>query len=154
MTWATPCDDYRECIDGSDEEGCDTPIWMLPLILFGVGVLLVINFFLYSFKSIYEAVRNISYNEEMTNIKQLHIAILTEKKDIKMIEQLFINEVKMQGNEGEAICYFKVLAYLRTTLWHLYLTYFVRNKIKTEPCYILEIIGSSDICDFPRNCVA
>ena len=120
MTWATPCDGNRECIDGSDEEGCDTPIWMLPLILFGIGVVLVINFFLYSFKSIYEAVRNISYNDEMTNNKQLHVAILTEKKDIKMIKQLFINEVRIQGNEGEAICYFKVLAYLRTTLWHLY----------------------------------
>ena len=121
MTWATPCDGNRECIDGSDEEGCDTPVWMLPLILFGIGVLLVINFFLYSFKHIYEAVRNISYNEEMTNIKQLHIAILIEKKDVKMIEKLFINEVRIQGNEGEAICFFKVLAYLRTTLWHLYL---------------------------------
>ena len=121
MTWATPCDGNRECIDGSDEEGCDTPVWMLPLILFGIGVLLVINFFLYSFKRIYETVRNISYNEEMTNMKQLHTAILTEKKDIKMIEKLFINEVRIQGNEGEAICFFKVLAYLRTTLWHLYL---------------------------------
>ena len=52
----------------------------------------------------------------MTNNKQLHVAILTEKMDIKMIEQLFINEVKMQGNEGEAICYFKVLAYVTITL--------------------------------------
>ena len=65
----------------------------------------------------------------MTNIKQLHIAILTEKKDIKMIKQLFINEVKMQGSEGEAICYFKVLAYLGTTLWHLYLI-FPETKLK------------------------
>ena len=111
MTWATPCDDNRECIDGSDEEGCDTPIWMLTLILFGVGVLLVINFFLYSFKSIYEAVRNINYNEEVPdeNSKRTYnIAILTEKKDTKMIKQLFINEINMQGNIGEAICTFKV----------------------------------------------
>ena len=129
MTWATPCDGNRECIDGSDEEGCDTPVWMLPLILFGIGVLLVINFFLYSFKHIYEAVRNISYNEEMTNIKQLHIAILIEKKDVKMIEKLFINEVRIQGNEGEAICFFKVLAYLRTTLWNLYLI-LLETKLK------------------------
>ena len=41
--------------------------------------------------------------------RQLQIGILTEKNDdIKMIEQLFINEVKIQGYEGEAICSFKV----------------------------------------------
>ena len=43
--------------------------------------------------------------------RQLKIGILTEKNDIKMIEQLFINEVKIQGNEGEAICSFKVLCF-------------------------------------------
>ena len=112
MTWATPCDGNRECIDGSDEEGCKTPIWILALTLFGVGFLLVVTLFLYSFKCIYEAVRDISYDEEIPNDssknKQLHIAILTEKNEIKMIEQLFRNEVKIQGNEGEAICTFKV----------------------------------------------
>ena len=112
MTWATPCDGNGECIDGSDEEGCKTPIWILAMILFGVGFLLVVTLFLYSFKSIYEAVRNISCIEEIPNNssknEQLHIAILTEKNEIKMIEQLFRNEVKIQGNEGEAICTFKV----------------------------------------------
>ena len=112
MTWATPCDGNRECIDGSDEEGCKTPIWILALTLFGVGFLLVVTLFLYSFKSINEAVRDISFDEEIPNDssknKQLHIAILTEKNGIKMIEQLFRNEVKIQGNEGKAICTFKV----------------------------------------------
>ena len=119
MTWATPCDGNRECIDDSDEEGCKTPIWILAIILCGVGFLLIVTLFLYSFKSIYEVVRNISYNEEMSNdslkTKQLQIAILTEKNEIKMIEQLFRNEVKIQGNEGETICSFKVF-YLHYTL--------------------------------------
>ena len=111
LTWATPCDGNIECIDGSDEEGCKTSIWVLPLILFGIGFLLIVTLFLYSFENIYEAVRNIINHEEMPNssiYKQLQIGILTEKNDIKMIEQIFINEVKIQGNEGEAICSFKV----------------------------------------------
>ena len=111
MTWATSCDGNKECIDGTDEEGCKTSIWILPLILFGIGFLLVVTLFLYSFEKMYEAVRNIIYHEEMPNssiYRQLQIGILTEKNDIKMIEQLFMNEVKIQGNEGEAICSFKV----------------------------------------------
>ena len=112
MTWATPCDGNRECIDGSDEAGCETPIWIIPLILFGVGCFLVITLFLYSFNNIYEAVRNITCDQNMTNDtskeKKLHIAILTKKHDIKAIEMLFINEVNIQGNVGEAICSFKV----------------------------------------------
>ena len=118
MTWATPCDGNIECIDGSDEEGCETPIWILALILFGVGFLLVATLFLYSFNNIYKALRSISYDEEMPNdsskSKQLQIGILTEKNDIKMIQQLFINEVKIQGNEGEAICSFKVFCFCCT----------------------------------------
>ena len=100
-------------MDGSDEEGCETPLWIFALVLFGVGFSLVVTLFLYSFKSIYEAVRNIRDIEEVPNdtssCKQLYIAILTENRDTKMIEQLFINEVMVQGNEREAICYFKVL---------------------------------------------
>ena len=133
MTWATPCDGNRECIDGSDEEGCETPIWILGLILFGVGFFLVVTLFLYSFKTIKEVVRNITYDEDMSNDtsknKHLHIAILTEKNDIKMIEQLFINEVKIQGNEKEAICSFKVFGFCCTFNY-------IFDRVKTKPCYV------------------
>ena len=62
--------------------------------------------------------------------RQLQIGILTEKNDIKMIEQLFINKVKIQGNEGEAICSFKELfffALLRELL----------DRVKTKQNFLL-----------------
>ena len=59
--------------------------------------------------------RNISYDQDLTSDiskeKKLRIAILTEQQDIKMIEMLFMNEVNIQGNVGEAICSFKVISY-------------------------------------------
>ena len=56
--------------------------------------------------------RSIICNKEIpddkSKNKKLRIGIGIEQNDIKMIEQLFMNEVKIQGNEGEAICSFKV----------------------------------------------
>ena len=59
--------------------------------------------------------RSIIYNKEIpddnSKNKQLRIGIGTEQNDIKMIEQLFINEVKLQGSKEEAICSFKVICF-------------------------------------------
>ena len=40
--------------------------------------------------------------------RPLYIAVLTEIKDIDEIKKVFQREVKIQGDEQEAICFFKV----------------------------------------------
>ena len=49
-TWATPCDGIEECFDGHDENGCETPSWLLPAILFGTGSVLWRTLCFYSIK--------------------------------------------------------------------------------------------------------
>ena len=111
MTWATPCDGSKECIDGHDEDGCDTPSWVLPIVLFGTGFLLWSTLLLCSIKSF----NNLSYEvaqvvttDTSRHERHLIIAILTELEDFDEIRKIFCREVKLQGNQMEAICFFKV----------------------------------------------
>ena len=44
MAWATPCKRNVECADGSDEEGCESPLSITILVLICAG--LVLHFYL------------------------------------------------------------------------------------------------------------
>ena len=110
-TWATPCDGIEECFDSHDENGCETPSWLLPIILVGTGFFLWCTLFLYSLKSVNSTMEDtMPINEIDTSRfeRPLYIAILTEIEDIDEIKKVFQREVKIQGDEQKAICFFKV----------------------------------------------
>ena len=113
-TWATPCDGIEECIYRHDENGCETPSWLLPVILFGIGFFLWCTLLFYSMKSVNNVIKDIAPIDEIDEIetsrfeRPLYIAILTEIEDIDELKKVFQREVKIQGDEQEAICFFKV----------------------------------------------
>ena len=50
--WATPCDGNNECLYASDESNCNSPVWLLPIILLAIGLLLFGTLFCYLNKEI------------------------------------------------------------------------------------------------------
>ena len=120
ITWATPCNGYTECIYGSDEKNCNTPIWLLPIISIVVGVVLCITIICCFRKNVAEGIEDIiklkkSENEENVNPdcpnlkKHFHIAFLVEKRNLTSIKKIFCQEVEVHRDEGTAFCCLKVM---------------------------------------------
>ena len=112
--WAITRDGNIECQEGLDESGCETQIWFLSVILFGTGFLLWFVSFLPSVGSVSVEVEDLVQVPEHYVLRQERsfcIAVLTETNDIDEIKKIFRREIQtLQGNENEALCYFKVMS--------------------------------------------
>ena len=119
MRWATPCDGKVECIDGRDEQGCESPIWLLPAFLLGAIFCLLCSQFCFFYKYIRKEVIEIKRKTDSTSQqplhsisckaqKQIYIAMLLIQEDQESIETLMDKEIETHGNEEKALCCFKV----------------------------------------------
>ena len=106
-------------IDEEDEKRCKLPIWIVPTLLGGGGVLLSLSFFIYVKNDIKHAIDEIiqksksgTTKKQSTRLnaqeKRLKIAILTENGNINEIHQIFCKECEAHIDEGRAINCLKV----------------------------------------------
>ena len=116
MNWATPCNNFKECYDGSDEMGCEFSTWLIPTLLCGVGAVVCISLFVHLHKSIkciwkkkmiYRRIQrpHVSIESE----KLYKTAVLIEREDVDKIHRMYCEEVENYGGEGGAICHLKVI---------------------------------------------
>ena len=118
VKWATPCNGVIECSNGIDEQGCESPFWLLPIITLGSGVLMCILLVCYLHfklkKRIGEMIdlfgqdNNCEETVSASRKKLIYIAILTEQKNIIKIQDLVSKEILLHGSHGKAICCLKV----------------------------------------------
>ena len=115
---STPCDGVIECIDGTDENNCGFPIWLVPSILL-TSVILLMCFCFFSLRNdIKKSINGIKLRlkgQTYTQIdlskqskRQLRIAYFTEVRQYDEIMNLLNREIEYHGSEGGAICCLKV----------------------------------------------
>ena len=119
IRWATPCDGIVECLNGRDEKGCESPIWLLPAVLLVAIFFLLCShfccFYKYTRKDVEKISRKTNWKCQQTlkyisckSQKHIYIAKLLDQEDQEGIEMLINKEVDTHGNEGKALCCFKV----------------------------------------------
>ena len=114
--WATPCDGEVECFDGRDEQGCESPVWLLPAVLLVAIFLLLCSQFCFFYKYIRkELTRNTNEKCQQPlklisckQQKHIYIAMLLDQQDQEGIESLLNKEIENHRNDGKALCCFKV----------------------------------------------
>ena len=118
--WATPCDGNNECLYDEDESNCDSPVWLLPIILLAMGLLLFGTLFCYLNKEIKKDLEEIRHfkpldNQVAMNVvvrrlkKKFQLAVLIEKEECELIKIIVKEEINCHGSEGSAMCCLKVL---------------------------------------------
>ena len=120
ITWAIPCNNILECEDGSDEIGCEFPIWLIPSLLCGAGSVLCTTLIVYlhiSIKRIWKKKMQFQFQFQNSHLsieteKLYKIAELIESGNVDQIHKLYCQEVENNGGEGGALCHFKVMRYL------------------------------------------
>ena len=120
---ATPCNGIRECIDGSDENGCKFPNWLLPTLLSLAAVVLGLTCFISLQRQVKRAINEIMQDRRwrvatqntksqiisMASEKLMKVAIFVRNDNMDEINKLLSNEMKVHGNEAEVLCCLKVL---------------------------------------------
>ena len=119
---ATPCNDIFECIDESDESGCDFPDWYLYIILLLTATILWISCYVSLQKHVKKIIKEIMQdrrwrlattdeNKKMVSIvseKLMKVAFYAENGSIDEVNKLLFNEMMVHENEGRVICCLKV----------------------------------------------
>ena len=120
---ATPCNDIIECNDGSDEQDCHFPNWLLPSLLLLAAVFLSITCFISLERHTKDTINYIMQDSRwrlatqnknsqilsMTSKKLMKVASFIENGFVDEIDTLLCNEMKAHVNEAEMICCMKVI---------------------------------------------
>ena len=119
ITWAVPCNNIEECLDGSDENWCKFSSWLVPGILCGAGAVLFVTLFvfLYKFskndwnKLMQDRTWRLAVKSPISDeINKLYlIAKFTNNKDVLKVRNILAKEIGIHKNEGRAICCLKVI---------------------------------------------
>ena len=128
IRWATPCDGKVECIDGRDEQGCESPIWLLLAVLLVTIFALLCSLFGFFYIYIRRKVEEISRNTNSTSQqplqsisckqqKHIYIAMLLDQEDTEGLKILMEKEIESHGSEGKGLCCYKVK--VATNLKHI-----------------------------------
>ena len=119
ITWATFCNNQEECYDGLDERECKFSIWLIPSLVSGAAIFLCFTLSCYILKKTKKDSKEILQDRQWRLVtsqptdnrvtKLFKIASLIHKKDFNKIQKIFKIEIDTYQNEGEAICYLKVI---------------------------------------------
>ena len=122
ITMATPCNDIPECINGSDESGCESPEWYLYSTISVVAVVLAITCFVSLRQNVKKTIKEIMQDQRwrlateidnnridsITSEKLMKIAFYAESGNIDEINRLLSSEIRAHGNVSRAMCCLKV----------------------------------------------
>ena len=138
---ATPCNNITECFDGSDENECNFPEWVLYSISVLAALILNITSFFSLQNHVKKAAREIlqdkrwrlaTENENSQEIliaseKLMKVAFYAEKGNIDEIKKLLRIEIRAHGNVARAMCCLKVNEFLQK------ITFLISYKNKLTP---------------------
>ena len=122
ITWAVPCNTVPECVDGSDEFGCEFTPWLIPSLLSVAGSVLFITLFAHLHKSIKRTWKKKMQfqfrNSHLSNAseKLYKTAVLIESGNVDQIHKMYCEELENHGGEGQALCHLKVMRHLIKSL--------------------------------------
>ena len=119
VVWAVPCNNIKECLDSSDEKGCNFSSWLVPSLLCGAGAVLFVTLFVFLYKFSKNDWKKLMQDRtwrlavkssisDQTN-KLYLIAMFTRKEGVLKVCNILSKEIESHRNEGRAVCCLKVI---------------------------------------------